>query len=141
MGSIIKPANSTQNYEKKMEKRIEKARFWEASRAGGWYYSVTHGSNAFIVKLTKRSCSCKSWDLSGLPCSHAIDVMREERLNPMTFTHDCYSTEYLRITYSHTLKLINVEDTWEKGLGEVSNKSPCERTLKYKFNLNKIKTP
>ena len=91
------PASLDQSIEprimKKMEKRIEKARFWEASRAGGWYYSVTHGSNAFIVKLTKRSCSCKSWELSNLPYSHAIVVMREERLNPMTFVHDCYSTK------------------------------------------------
>jgi len=43
-----------------MEKRIEKARFWEASRVGGEYSGFTHGSDAFIVLLIERSCSYKS---------------------------------------------------------------------------------
>ncbi|KAJ8431315.1 hypothetical protein Cgig2_032305 [Carnegiea gigantea] len=63
----------------------------EASRAGEGYYSVTQGTDAFIMRLTKGTCSCKSWELNGLPCSHAMVVMREESLNPMIFVHDRHS--------------------------------------------------
>jgi len=38
--------------------------------------------------------------------------MREERLNPLTFVHDWYMAEYLRITYSRTIIPINGEDMW-----------------------------
>jgi len=42
--------------------------------------------------------------------------MREERLNPLTFVHDCYRTAYLRLTYQHTLVPINGEDVWKQAL-------------------------
>ena len=44
----------------KLEKRIENLRLREASWIGGGYCSVTHGTDAFMVRLTERTCSCKS---------------------------------------------------------------------------------
>jgi len=58
-------------------------------------------------------------ELSDLACSHAIAVMGEERLNPHSFVHDYYATEYFKITYSHTLRPLIRDDIWEKGPGEV----------------------
>ena len=101
MGSIFRAANCTQ-YSKEIG---EKNR--ECQILGG-----KQGTDAFIVKLTKRTCSCKSWELSSLLCSHTIAVIKEERLNPMSLFHDCYSTDYLKITYSHILRPINGNDMW-----------------------------
>jgi len=62
--------------------------------------------------------------------------MREERLNLMTFFYDYDSIEYLRITYSHTLKPINGDDMWEKGPGEIITspffKAKKKTTCKFK---------
>jgi len=43
--------------------------------------------------------------------------MRKERLNPFSLVHDCYKTEYLRLTYQHPLVSINGEDMWEQAAG------------------------
>ena len=39
----------------------------------------------------------------------------EERLNPHNFVYDFYLSEYLKATYSHTLRSINGDDMCEKG--------------------------
>jgi len=93
--------------------------------------------------LTERTCSCKSWELTGLSYSHVIAGMREERLNPMNFMHDCYSIKYFKITYSHTLRPINWDDVWETGPGEVITtlyfKPKKKTTCKFKRNLKQGK--
>jgi len=38
--------------------------------------------------------------------------MREEKMNPNQFVHECYSTENLRKIYAYTLKLINGPNLW-----------------------------
>jgi len=82
----------------------------------GWFYSVAYGTEALIVNFSNKSCTYKSWEFSGIPCSHAIAVIREDRLNPCNFVHDYYLSEYLKITYSHTLRPMNGDDMWEKGM-------------------------
>ena len=59
-----------------------------------------------------KTCTCRVWELSGIPCAHALAVMREEQINHIQFVHKCYSTEMLRITYSHTLKPLNGSNLW-----------------------------
>ncbi|XP_043805062.1 uncharacterized protein LOC122721398 [Manihot esculenta] len=44
-------------------------------------FEVTKGNLKFAVKLQEKKCSCKWWDISGLPCKHAalcIGYMRQD---------------------------------------------------------------
>jgi len=45
--------------------------------------------------------------------------MREKWLNPMSFIHDCYSIDYLKITYSHILRPFNRDDMGKTSPSEV----------------------
>jgi len=60
-------------------------------------------------------------------------VIKDERLNPFTFVDDSYRTEYLRLTYQHTLVPINAEDMWEQALR--ANVKPPIFSTKKKCNL------
>lgn len=44
-------------------------------------YQVTDSRHVHIVDFHKRECSCKKWQLSGLPCGHVCAVSRSECLN------------------------------------------------------------
>nr|GEV01943.1 multidrug resistance-associated protein 5 [Tanacetum cinerariifolium] len=46
-------------------------RFWHVIPAGGNLYEVISGSEGFTIDEGKRTCSCRMWQLSGLPCVHA----------------------------------------------------------------------
>jgi len=101
---------------KKLEKAKDLCRQWHASRGGNGMYSVTYGSVGFVVDMVGKTCTCNAWELSGIPCHHALAVMREENMDPIQFVHKCYNTSMLRKTYAHTLKPVNGTNLW----------SPCE---------------
>ncbi|RHN42107.1 putative transcription factor interactor and regulator CCHC(Zn) family [Medicago truncatula] len=35
-------------------------------------FSMTDGTNTYVVNLKDKTCACRKWDLSGIPCPHAI---------------------------------------------------------------------
>ena len=41
--------------------------------SGGTSYSVTtsDGGHELVVNLQNRTCSCRKWELAGIPCYHA----------------------------------------------------------------------
>ncbi|GKE12070.1 multidrug resistance-associated protein 5, partial [Tanacetum coccineum] len=45
--------------------------FWHVIPAGGKLFEVRSGSEGFTLDEGKRTCSCRMWQLSGLPCVHA----------------------------------------------------------------------
>lgn len=38
-----------------------------------------------VVNLKSKRCSCREWDISGLPCQHAICVIHSRKENPATY--------------------------------------------------------
>ncbi|GKD32550.1 pentatricopeptide repeat-containing protein [Tanacetum coccineum] len=59
----------------------DQQRFWHVIPCGGNLFEVKKGSEAFRVDEPKRTCSCRMWQLLGLPCCHAIACIF--RLNRM----------------------------------------------------------
>ncbi|XP_061999565.1 uncharacterized protein LOC133716951 [Rosa rugosa] len=45
------------------------------------------------VQLDNHSCTCRRWDLSGLPCGHAIAAIYSKGQSPDEFVHDNYTQE------------------------------------------------
>jgi len=39
---------------------------------GDSLFEVTEGKTMFIVNLEERTCDCKHWQISGIPCKHSI---------------------------------------------------------------------
>nr|GMD45462.1 uncharacterized protein LOC109174707 [Ipomoea batatas] len=69
---------------------------------------------AYMVDLMNRNCSCRRWDLTGIPCSHAIAAIRKQRESPEYYVHNCYTVEaYLR-AYEHAIQPILSSVLWPK---------------------------
>ncbi|GKC63178.1 multidrug resistance-associated protein 5, partial [Tanacetum coccineum] len=56
--------------------------FWHVIPTGGKLFEVRSGSEGFIVDEGKRTCSCRMWQLSGLPCVHGTKSMYSTILPP-----------------------------------------------------------
>nr|GEW15967.1 pentatricopeptide repeat-containing protein [Tanacetum cinerariifolium]GEX21071.1 pentatricopeptide repeat-containing protein [Tanacetum cinerariifolium] len=69
------------NIQKILELKKDQQRFWHVISCGGNLFEVRKGSDAFRVDEPKKTCSCRMWQLSGLPCCHAIACIF--RLNRM----------------------------------------------------------
>ncbi|GJW15473.1 pentatricopeptide repeat-containing protein [Tanacetum coccineum] len=63
------------NIQKRLEITKDQHRFWHVIPTGGHLFEVGNGSEAFGVDEERRNCTCRLWQLLGLPCCHAVAVI------------------------------------------------------------------
>ncbi|KAK8646817.1 hypothetical protein V6N13_120587 [Hibiscus sabdariffa] len=99
--------------QKKLDLAIEhSARCWP-TRAGDQMYQVSCGpSNQHAVDLKCFTCTCRKWDLTGIPCSHAVSCMVLENLKPESFVHSCYKIETQQLIYKSLIKPMRGPNQW-----------------------------
>jgi hypothetical protein len=76
-------------------------------------FEVT-GNNKWrhTVNLDLRTCSCRYWQLSGLPCCHAISAICKASKALDDFIAPCFTiSEYVKI-YQHCLQLVEGQQNW-----------------------------
>lgn len=64
--------------QQKLEKIKKDADSWSPVWSGDAAYALFEVSNnydKYVVNLGDKSCSCRKWDLSGIPCCHAVACM------------------------------------------------------------------
>ncbi|XP_031393881.1 uncharacterized protein LOC116205408 [Punica granatum] len=84
---------------------------------GGSMFQVLHiyrPSEKFVVDLNEKSCSCKEWDLSGIPCCHAVACICHNRMQPEMFVHAYFSKETWQAIYTPFIHLVMGQTQWNK---------------------------
>ncbi|CAH9081057.1 unnamed protein product [Cuscuta europaea] len=99
---------------KKLNTNILASQGWNVDFNGDDGYEIKKGRGQFKVSLKKRSCSCRRWDLSGIPCAHAICAIYDKGEEAEAYVDHCYSKEMYQKTYSYTLHPINGELLWPR---------------------------
>ncbi|XP_012835541.1 PREDICTED: uncharacterized protein LOC105956239 [Erythranthe guttata] len=93
------------------KERLEarKCRFFVA---GDNEFQVQEDNQLFIVKLSSRTCECQVWDLSGIPCNHAILGILYRRENIEDYVHNSLSKQQYLTTYSRHIHAITSSELW-----------------------------
>ena len=66
------------------------------------------------VNFSRRTCSCRKWRLSGLPCGHVISVLRSLNYDDCSpYAHPAFTTETYRSTYEELIHPLNAPVDWE----------------------------
>jgi hypothetical protein len=66
----------------------------------------------FTVNLENFTCSCRYWDLSGLPCCHAISAIYTVNKELDDFIAPCYRIDLYDQVYSHVLQPVEGKENW-----------------------------
>ncbi|GJZ12654.1 heat stress transcription factor B-4-like protein [Tanacetum coccineum] len=80
-----------------------------------------------VVDVVSMTCSCRKWELTGIPCKHDVAACWNMALNdraappPETWVNPCYWLSTWKETYSHKIQPICGTKYWEK--------STCPTTL------------
>jgi hypothetical protein len=88
---------------------------------------VEWGIKKCVVDVERRRCSCRRWEISGIPCKHAVaanwnmDVNGQPVPLPEAWTDKCYWLETWKEVYSFKIQPISGKSHWKK--------SPCLTTL------------
>ncbi|XP_058784099.1 uncharacterized protein LOC131658866 [Vicia villosa] len=77
-----------------IEKNKQEAQNWTPSWHGDddlSIFGVTNGVETYYVNLKNESCSCRKWELYGIPCSHVISCIWSIRKKPEGYVSPYYS--------------------------------------------------
>ncbi|KAM0914690.1 hypothetical protein ACQ4PT_011340 [Festuca glaucescens] len=70
----------------------------------------------YPVDLEARTCSCRQWQITGLPCIHAlffITTLSGQAGNILQYVHDYYSVARFKGTYAHALPALEGKQQWD----------------------------
>ncbi|XP_050219968.1 uncharacterized protein LOC126670310 [Mercurialis annua] len=127
----------------RIRERIDKnqtmTRFCEAKVAKG-AFQVSCGEDQYVVNLKNRSCSCRAWDISGIPCAHALVCINFMRYNVVDYVDDWYKKEKYKLAYEFCLQPINGCRMWPK-VGGSSILPPPYRKMPGRPKKNRRRDP
>ncbi|OMO75335.1 Zinc finger, PMZ-type [Corchorus capsularis] len=110
--SVLAPAAET-----RMLEAISRASTYQVLRSDEVEFEVISSERSDIVNIGKHSCSCRDWQLYGIPCSHAVAALMSCRKDVYSFTEKCFTVANYRETYAEEIHPIPRKIEWKK-IGE-----------------------
>ncbi|KAD3066829.1 hypothetical protein E3N88_34709 [Mikania micrantha] len=111
----------TPNATKQFEKIKKDATNYHVQWNGGDQYQVSGKLNhQRVVDLREKNCSCRRWEITGLPCCHAVASIWFMASNGQkvgvleSWVHPVYTLQRWKDVYSFKIMPINGRSLWEK---------------------------
>ncbi|KAM0917303.1 hypothetical protein ACQ4PT_009611 [Festuca glaucescens] len=104
----------------KIKKKLEKFFEWSnnciVKPAENYLFAVESHEfeKDYSVDFKSRTCDCKRWQLTGIPCHHAIACCRKDNINYENLVDNCYTVETYKRAYAYTLAPLRGRVFWEK---------------------------
>ena len=77
-------------------------------------FEVGYKGDTYVVDLKNKSCPCRSWNLTGIPCPHAIFAIHHLEKNPEDFVHEVYRKNAYKVAYAQMIESMNSKKFWQK---------------------------
>lgn len=80
----------------KLDKSKEESFSWLMEWSGDTRYEITNVydiENKHTVDLERRSCTCREWDLTGIPCPHRLCAIYYKHNHPEHYVSQWYCKE------------------------------------------------
>ncbi|CAI9301786.1 unnamed protein product [Lactuca saligna] len=112
--------------------------FWGVIPGGIHQYESRWLNEVYAVDLDKRTCGCRSWQLTGIPCVHAISVILCLNGNTEEYVAIWYTTQMFGSCYRYNVKPINGRKMWPaKDMNTIL--PPKRRTMPGRPKINRRK--
>ncbi|KAI8560202.1 hypothetical protein RHMOL_Rhmol04G0237600 [Rhododendron molle] len=91
------------NIQEKIEKLKVESRICVASWCGQLEFEVDYYDRTYIVDLKSKICSCCKWQLTGIPCCHAIAAIQKNKEHVETYVHPYFTKSGYLAAYSYMI--------------------------------------
>ncbi|KAL0448493.1 UNVERIFIED_CONTAM: hypothetical protein Slati_1405700 [Sesamum latifolium] len=100
-----------------LQKQASKVSDCMPIKADDLHYQVScFDGSQHCVDLGAKSCSCRKWQLSGIPCKHACCAIYHKKSDPIDYITDCYSVDTYRRVYEPAIQPMSHEGLWSDSL-------------------------
>ncbi|GJW25672.1 splicing factor [Tanacetum coccineum] len=119
----------TPSVRRQLEHLKIKQRFWLVFPSAFQEVEVRRGDEAYGVNLNTRKCSCRMWELSGIPCVHAVAAYTHMKMEPELGVSQFYSKNKWLEAYQHSIRPVPGSKLWKpvdfpKPLPPIERKMP-----------------
>jgi hypothetical protein len=105
----------TPTYTEKLEENKKYSRMYTARKAKGGLWQVNMGvDKSYAVNLEDRTCGCRKWDVTGIPCNHAICDIYKSRKHPEDFVHEFFKKPMYLEAYNPVVYPVPGVDCWTR---------------------------
>lgn len=77
-------------------------------------FNVRYYLDQLIVDLDAKTCTCKKWDMMGIPCCHALACIFFLNHEAEAYVDECYKTEVYLKSYAGSIPPIEGERHWPR---------------------------
>ncbi|CAI9282734.1 unnamed protein product [Lactuca saligna] len=129
----------------KISKLKKQQRFWGVIPSGIQQYEVRIGNDGYVVDLNNNTCGCRSWQVSGIPCVHAVAAISYLNRNAKDYVAPWFHTAMFLTCYDHTINPLNGSSMWPeapymKPLPPQKRRLPGRPTLKRKKDQSEMES-
>ncbi|OVA14655.1 zinc finger protein [Macleaya cordata] len=100
--------------EKRILEAIADSRCYQVLRANEVEFEIVSTERTNIVDIRSRVCSCRRWQIYGLPCAHAAAALISCGQNAQLFAEPCFTVVSYRETYSQIINPIPDKSHWKE---------------------------
>ncbi|XP_021774243.1 uncharacterized protein LOC110738175 [Chenopodium quinoa] len=98
----------------KLNKEKDKAAYCNVYPSSETLFNVSHNMDQLVVNLEDRRCSCRKWDMLGIPYCHACACIFFLNQEVEDFVDPCYTRENYLKAYAGSIPPIEGERYWPK---------------------------
>ena len=102
----------TPHYIEKLELEKTNSSYCRPVCAGRGIWQVSCGEYTYAVHLENRTCGCFKWDVTGIPCNHAISAIYKLRQYPEDYVNDFFKKATYEKVYQHLIYPVPGEHDW-----------------------------
>ncbi|KAI8571932.1 hypothetical protein RHMOL_Rhmol01G0159200 [Rhododendron molle] len=85
---------------------------------GEYKFEVDYHDTTYTVDLKEKTCGCRQWNLTGIPCKHACAAIGLNKNKVEEYVHPCYSRDTYLGVYQHMIQSIPGKHDWVKSNNE-----------------------
>ncbi|XP_021763677.1 uncharacterized protein LOC110728327 [Chenopodium quinoa] len=87
-------------------KDMQKFEVWDGE------FEILDGKSMLPVNLRQKTCVCNAWQLTGLPCKHAMRAILHLNEDPRFYISAWYSVKKYKMAYGNSIKAIPDVEQW-----------------------------
>ena len=77
-------------------------------------WQVTSASRVLAVNLVERTCTCRKWDVTGIPCNHAVAAIIKVEQQIEDYVHDFFKKPLYQETFKHVIYPVPGPEDWTR---------------------------
>ncbi|KAL3529642.1 hypothetical protein ACH5RR_008964 [Cinchona calisaya] len=96
-----------------VEQNKSKSIEYDPHKAAEGLWEIATLSGNHVVSFSSSSCTCREWDMTGIPCVHACSaIMHDRKKEVFEFVNPYYSKKYYKQTYAEVIIPIPDPNLW-----------------------------